>query len=126
LRDTAGAVRRTNNPAFGACGERLAEAVDSLDRATQWILATGGTDPGSTLAGATPYLRLFASAAGGCLLADEALASLRLGDGVADAPGRIATARFFAENIAVHAGALERAVVEGAGSIAGMHAAPLE
>jgi alkylation response protein AidB-like acyl-CoA dehydrogenase len=126
LRDTVAAVRRTNNPAFGACGERLADAVDSLDRATQWILATGDTDPGSTLAGATPYLRLFASAAGGCLLADEALAALRLGDGVADAPGRIATARFFAENIAVHAGALERAVVEGGGTIAGVHAAPLE
>ena len=35
--------------------------------------------PDAALAGATPYLRLFASAAGGCVLAEEALAGSRVG-----------------------------------------------
>jgi hypothetical protein len=73
--------------------------------------------PEAALAGTTPYLRLFATAAGGCALADEALAAMRLaGNGAQDA-GRVATARFFAENIAVGAGGLERAVTEGADSV---------
>ena len=55
-------------------------------------------------------------AAGGCMLADEALAALRLA-GEADAPGRVATARFFAENLATAAGGLATTVTDGAGSI---------
>ena len=54
------------------------------------------------------------------MLADDALASLR--DGSAGA-GRVALARFFAENIAVQANGLERAVTEGAPSIGAAEAA---
>jgi hypothetical protein len=62
LRRTADAVKAANDPAFGATGARLADAIDSLERATVWLLK----DPQSeaALAGATPYLRLFAHAAG--------------------------------------------------------------
>jgi acyl-CoA dehydrogenase len=112
LRRTVAAVRAVNDPAFGATGARLASAVDSLDRATAWLL---GASPDAALAGATPYLRLFASAAGGCALAEEALAGIRLTD--AEAAGRVALARFFAENVAVQAGGLETTVTEGADSI---------
>jgi hypothetical protein len=45
------------------------------------------------------------------------------GNGAADAAGRIALARFFAENIAVAAGGLERTVTEGAESVTGSEAA---
>src|SRR4029077_1727439 len=38
LRRTVAAVRSTNDPAFGAAGTRLADAVDSLERATVWLL----------------------------------------------------------------------------------------
>src|SRR5690349_20030791 len=38
LRTIVKAVQATNDPAFGATGARLAEAVDSLDRATTWLL----------------------------------------------------------------------------------------
>ncbi len=63
--------------------------------------------PDAALAGATPYLRLFGTTAGGCMLAGEALAAARQANGGVDKPGRIAIARFFAENIAVAgAGAL--------------------
>jgi acyl-CoA dehydrogenase len=112
LRRTVAAVKAVNDPAFGATGARLSDAVDSLDRATTWLL---GASPDAALAGATPYLRLFASAAGGCALAEDALAGIRLAD--AEAASRVALARFFAENIAVQAGGLETTITEGAESV---------
>jgi acyl-CoA dehydrogenase len=115
LRRTVAAVKRANDPAFGATGMRLSDAVDSLDRATAWLLGKLDKSPDAALAGATPYLRLFASAAGGCALAEDALAASRLNGG-ADG-GRVALARFFAENIAVQAGGLETTVTESADSV---------
>ena len=88
-----------------------------MDRATQWLLAQKSSE--AALAGATPFLRLFGNAAGGCMLAEQALASLREGNGAA----RTALARFFAENIAVQASGLERSVTEGADSINSAQAA---
>jgi acyl-CoA dehydrogenase len=115
LRQTVATVKAANDPAFGATGERLAEATDSLARATDWLLGALETSPDAALAGATTYLRLFASTAGGCMLADEALAAARhAGDNGVDKPGRIAIARFFAENLAAQAPALARVVTEGA------------
>jgi len=111
LRETVKAVQTSNAPAFGETAARLGEAIDSLERATQWLLAQKTSD--TTLAGATPYLRMFGHAAGGCMLADQALAALRAGDGA----GRTALARFFAENIAVQSSGLERSVTEGADSV---------
>jgi acyl-CoA dehydrogenase len=122
LRRTVGAINATNDPAFGWTGVRLGETLDSLERATQWLKARPGQD--AALAGATPYLRLFATAAGGTLLAEEALAATRLpADAAADPASRIAIARFFAENIAVQARGLERAVTEGADSVTGADSA---
>ena len=66
IKRTVGAINAANDPTFGATGARLAEAVDSLERATQWLLGRQN-DPDTALAGATPYLRLFALAAGGCV-----------------------------------------------------------
>jgi acyl-CoA dehydrogenase len=118
LRRTVDTVKAANDPACGATAERLAEATEALAQATEWILSALAARPDAALAGATTYLRLFASAAGGCMLADEALAASRQGasDGV-DAPGRIAVARFFAENLAVQAPALARIVTEGADAV---------
>jgi alkylation response protein AidB-like acyl-CoA dehydrogenase len=115
LRQTVKAVQANNDPAFGTTGAKLAEAVESLDRATTWLLSKLEKEPQSALAGATPYLRLFGNAAGGCMLADEALAALRLGDG--EPATRVAIARFFAENVAVQASGLERSITEAADSV---------
>jgi acyl-CoA dehydrogenase len=117
LRASVAAVNAANDPAFGATGARLGGAVEHLARATQWLLGKLEREPDAALAGATPYLRLFALAAGGCMLADEALAALRVA-GDADAPGRVAVARFFAENLTTAAGGLADNVTEGAGSVA--------
>jgi acyl-CoA dehydrogenase len=113
LRELIDAVRAANDPAFGATAPRLTAAADALEDATRWLLATLASNPDAALAGATSYLRLFGATSGGCMLAAEALAASRQADG-ADKPGRIAIARFFAENIAVQAPALAQIVTEGA------------
>jgi butyryl-CoA dehydrogenase len=113
MRATIARLGATNAPGFGGAGPRLAETVDALDRATQWMMQTAAADG---LAGATPYLRLFALARGGTALADMALAAERLAAG-GDDPAlarHIALARFFAENIAVAAPGLAMSVMEGA------------
>lgn len=118
LRGIVGKVKAVNDPALGQTGTRLGETVESLSRATQWLLAQKSSE--SALAGATPYLRLFGVAAGGCMMAEDALASLRDGSSGAS---RIALARFFAENIALQSGGLEREVIEGADSVTKAEAA---
>ncbi|MGB6732022.1 MAG: acyl-CoA dehydrogenase, partial [Xanthobacteraceae bacterium] len=120
LRGIVEALNASNDPAFGWTAVRLGDAVESLSRATGWLLAHLEKEPDAALAGASPYLRLFGTATGGCLLAKQALAALRLGG---DAAARLAITRFFAENIAVGAGALERTGVEGADGVLGADAA---
>jgi acyl-CoA dehydrogenase len=121
LRRTLAAVKASNAPAFCNTGSRLAELFGCVERATQWLLAQNGSD--AALAGATPYLRMFGSLAGGCMLAEQALAALRES---ADGASRTALARFFAENIATPAIGLERSVTEGADSVNAADAALAE
>ncbi len=120
LRKILGSVNASNNPAFGWTPVRLGEAVESLARATTWIQDRLESNNDAALAGATPYLRLFGIATGGCFLAQQALTAMRLGE---DAASRLALARFFAENYAVQASAIERAIVEGAAGVVGADAA---
>jgi hypothetical protein len=117
LRRTVKSVHSSNATEFGETAIRLGEAVESLERTTRWLISQKSSD--AVLAGATPYLRLFGSVAGGCMLAEDALASLRAGNGA----GRTALARFFAENIAIQAGSLEHSVTDGAESVNAAQAA---
>ena len=114
MRGIVGEVERANNPGFGHAAARLGAAVDSLERATEWMLGALGGKPADALAGATPYLKLFALAQGGTGLAKKALATRSDAEGTAD----LATARFYAEYLATEAPGLELAVTEGAGAIA--------
>ena len=118
LRGIVSSVEAANDPAFGATALRLSEALDALDRAGRWLRSQLETSPDAALAGATPFLRMFGHAAGGALLAHEAILAARLGE-EAGASARIADARFFAENIAVQTGGLATAVTEGAQTITG-------
>ena len=54
LRGIVEAVNATNDPALGWSGVRLEEAVESLARATHWLLAKLDKDTDEVLAGATP------------------------------------------------------------------------
>ncbi|MGD0722827.1 MAG: acyl-CoA dehydrogenase [Roseiarcus sp.] len=112
---------------FGATARRLGEAVDALERATQFMLNALGAEVDAALAGAAPYLRLFALALGGACLARAGLAAQRLRrDGDASQIGRVALARFFAEKIATGAPGLEEAIGSGAGALANFESALTE
>jgi len=122
LSDIVKRVETSNDPAFGATGLRLREALESLERTSHWLLERLGTAPNEALAGATPYLRLFGSTLGGCMLASEAMAARDGGDRFGDPKRYVALARYFAENVAVQAPSLERTVMESADTVLGADA----
>src|SRR3954465_10553959 len=124
LDELSGIVKRveaSNDPAFGTTGAKLRDALGSLDRSSKWLLERVASAPNDALAGATPYLRLFGSTLGGCMLADEALAAKSNGD-AGDPQRYVTVARFFAENITVQAGSLEKTVTDSADAVNGADA----
>ncbi len=111
-------VENSNDPAFGTTGAKLRDALLSLERASKWLIERVASRPNDALAGATPYLRLFGSTVGGCMLAGEALAARKDGDG----ERYITLARFFAENVTVQSSSLEKTVTESADAVNGADA----
>ena len=104
-----------------AAAPQVGKAVDSLERATRFVLGELADDAAEdALAGASHYLRLFATAQGGALLGASALAAHRAassGDNDPANAGRMQLARFFADNIAPSAAGLADVVVGGAASL---------
>ncbi len=96
----------------------LADALDALQTATVWMNGNTADKSDDTAAGATPYLRMFGLVMGGYLLARQVqAASARLQAGTGDAKfliAKIATARFFIEQILPQAQALLGPVTRGA------------
>jgi len=117
MRDDIEALAASNDAVFVNIAQRAAEAVDAFERATDFLSAAVDLRGLEALAGATPYLRLFALARGVTLLGAGALAAHRAGGAEAATQNRVVTARFFADNLAVAAQGLERAVVGGGDSI---------
>ena len=71
---------RADLSALEAAGEArlhrsLKDALRALEQATAWLQADHDNDPDAAAAGASPYLRLFATTLGGFLLARAALAT---------------------------------------------------
>ena len=126
MRASLAALRECPAESFGGMEPCLTDAVEALERATKFMREATAARLKDALAGASPYLRLFALARGGTALAKGALAAKLLSSGGHRDPalaGRIATARFFAETIATGASGLERDVTHGAASVhAGMAA----
>jgi alkylation response protein AidB-like acyl-CoA dehydrogenase len=88
----------------------LGVALAALREATTW-LQQDHDDPDDAAAGATPYLRMFATTIGGFLLARAALAAAEAGDPLADA--NLASARFYVSQLLPPATALLPAVTAG-------------
>ena len=110
LLDLVEQVRGANDDGFGNTAELLEAALDDVEATTNWLLenlANGSMD--KALAGATPYLRQFGLASGGCYLAKSAMADK-------DA-SRIGLARYFAENFATECAAIRQTVTTGADSL---------
>jgi hypothetical protein len=127
MRAVSAEVAATGGAAFGATAKRLAEAVDALERATKFMARALGADLQDALAGATPYLRLFALALGGVCLGKAGLAAQSLArQGDSSQLGRVVLARFFAERIATGAAGLDSAIRSGAGALEQFEAALAE
>src|SRR3954465_3027132 len=122
LSEIVSQVEACNDPGFGTTGAKLRDALGSLERTSRWLLERINSAPNDALAGATPYLRLFGSTLGGCMLATEALAMRDLGEAAGDPQRYVTLARFFAENISVQAGSLERTVMDSAEAVNGADA----
>ncbi|MBM3576286.1 MAG: acyl-CoA dehydrogenase [Alphaproteobacteria bacterium] len=101
--------------------DALCESVEALAQASDFLTKA---ELAGALAGATPYLRLFALARGATLLVKGAKLAARENNPNAD---RCATlTRFFAENIAVAAPGLAKTVIEGGASVNDSRAALYE
>jgi hypothetical protein len=101
-------VRASGRDDLGSTGTRLESAVAALRRATDFIVtAEAAARTTDVLAGATAYLRLFALAASGVLLAKGALAAPAQN-------GHAALARYFSETLVDETAALCSTVTEGA------------
>jgi 3-(methylthio)propanoyl-CoA dehydrogenase len=88
----------------------LKAGIDTLEQASAWLTGQGAGDPNTLGAAASPYLRLFGTVTGGWLMARSALAATQLlKSGGGNAPflkAKLATARFYAEQIQTQAPAL--------------------
>ena len=121
MRRIAGRLADADCTSLQAAARPILGAVDSLERATRFMLrALAENASEDALAAASPYLRLFATAQGGALLGAAALVAQRAmaaGDNDHAHAGRVQLARFFADNIATSAPGLADVVVGGAASL---------
>jgi alkylation response protein AidB-like acyl-CoA dehydrogenase len=77
IRDTAKAVAAATDARLSASAPLLEAGADTLDAATDWLLARGKEAQADALAGAVGYLQLAGDVAGGWMLAKAALAAAR-------------------------------------------------
>ena len=121
IRQTQERLQEVDGEAFSAMSHGLQEAGNAFERATRWLIETYGERPLEAAAGATPYLRLTGTLTGGWLLAKGALAAAaKREQPAADKrflDGKIATARFYADNILPEAVAAASAAVRGSASV---------
>ena len=110
LREIVEQVRGANHEGFGDTAQLLDAAINDVEETTDWMLERlSSGEMEQVLAGATPYLRQFGLAAGGCYLAKAGLAD--------QDDTRAGLARFFAENFAAECAALKTTVTRGAESL---------
>ena len=120
MRGTLNALGSTQGEDTRAIRNGLERGLDTLSSATGWILEAAGRDIREAAVGASPYLRLFGTVAGGWLMGRAAIAAAgQLGQANGDAgflQTKVKTARFYADNILPQAAGLATAVTEGGAS----------
>ncbi|MFO1129623.1 MAG: acyl-CoA dehydrogenase [Rhodospirillales bacterium] len=112
------ALASNADPAAPVIRAALKAGVDEASRVVDWVLEAHRRDPRLPAAASISVLLLFGTLAGGYEMARAALAAgQRLADGGAGDPdflaAKIATARFYAQQVMPRIGALGRAIVDG-------------
>ena len=103
------------HPELARTRAALAASVAATRAATTWAIENAA-DPVAVMAGATPYLRMMATTTAGYMMARSALAALAGGGDLNPefAAAKVATARFFCEQLMPMADGLLAAVTAGA------------
>jgi alkylation response protein AidB-like acyl-CoA dehydrogenase len=117
MRQVQAQLEAESSPDLTAIAARLRDGVAALDASVEFVLSTYGKDVRRASVGAVPFLTLFGTVAGGWQMARSALAAHRhvaagRGDGFLRA--KLATARFYADQVLTRAEGLSQAVVGGA------------
>ena len=103
IRDSIASLEEAGKADLTAIGSQLKEACDALQNTALWLGGKLKDNPVDTLAGASPYLRLFGHVAGGYYLGLGALAAqdqIERGEGdIAFYKAKITIAKFYAENL---------------------------
>ena len=106
-----------SNEHIAVIRRHLAAGIDALEQAGDWLLEEGKSSPDAAGGAAAYLLRLFGTVAGGIMLAKAAVvADARLESGDGDQKfyaAKLATARFYAENILSQAPALLTPITQG-------------
>jgi len=92
-----------SDPSLNAIGLRLAAATAALQSAIDWMVSMSAANARTAYAGSVPYLKLWGIVAGGWQIARAAKVAVdKLAKGEGDAAfmrAKLATARFYAENL---------------------------
>jgi alkylation response protein AidB-like acyl-CoA dehydrogenase len=102
---------------LAAIGARQAAAIDALEKAVVWLVASFAGEPKAAHAGAVPFLHLLGIVAGGWQMGRAAViarARITAGDGDPFWPAKLATSRFFADHFLTQAAGLAESIVAGA------------
>ena len=109
---------------FGSIRDELSRQLDGLQKATEWMLRTGMSDPNAVLSGSSPYLRMWGLCVSGWLLARSALAGAATGDAEL-AETQLVLARFYAEQLLPQSAGLLSAATAGSRDLFALDAAQL-
>ena len=114
---TAKALAAAERPELKAIGQRLGSALEAWIKATEWLGASARSDLAGVLAAAVPYLHLAVTVCGGWMMGRAAFAAAaKLAAGEGDArfyASKIATARFYADQLLPQAAAYGETVQAG-------------
>ncbi len=123
IRSTVGTLGESDRAELRAIGEKLANALDAWREATDWLAANARGNLGGALSAAVPYLHLANTVAGGWMMGKAALvAAARLASGEGDQTfyrTKVATARFYADQMLPQAAAFADTVISGDAALAG-------
>jgi len=118
------ALNAADHVTLRAIAARLARAMADLHAASDYLLQTAGENMPSAAVGATPYLTLWGTVAGGWVMAAEALeATRRLADGdenQAFLETKLVSARFFADQLLPRSSGLLEAVRSSTDEVIGL------
>ncbi len=120
---TAKALGASGKPELMAMGQKLGNALKAWTGATEWLAANARSNLSGVLTAAVPYLHLAVTVTGGWLMAKSALAAAaHLEKGEGDLPfyrGKIASARFYADQMLPQAASYAEIVMAGDSGLSG-------